>query len=69
MQALAGLEMDIYRMTRKSFPEQSGYDEILHSLGDQSRIYKLKQGRYYWDTADLALIDHFLTTGRNKSGN
>jgi len=51
-----GLVIDIYKMTRDPFPDE-GYDPFIRSLGEQSRLRSLTQGRYSWDTADLALLE------------
>lgn len=51
-----GLAIDIYNMARNPFPDE-GYEPVIRSSGEQSRLHALPQGRYYWDTADLAMMD------------
>jgi hypothetical protein len=51
-----GLRMDIYPMTVQAF-EEAGYEPYLRALGEQSLLAALTQGRTYWDTADLALME------------
>ena len=51
-----GLAMDVYQMA--GLPDtDEGYEPILAALGAQSRINALTQGRYYWDTVDLAQME------------
>ena len=52
-----GFALEIYRITRPPMPEEIGYEEILRSMGDQSRVHALPQGYYYWDTAALTLME------------